>query len=117
MSVHVCVKEGTLGEGRMGKELVQCVARSRSGERLMNAQAMAGLMSSLPRGFSNVLSYGYAAVMVDVDFCQVIMDRMDFSFEYRPFGIRGSGVEVALPHAWLLDQLSCADIPSVALLR
>lgn len=55
--------------------------------------------------------------MVDVDFCQVIMDRMDFGPEHRPFGIRGSGVEVALPHAWLLGQSSCVDIPSVALLR
>ena len=117
MSVHVCIKEGTPGEGRMGKELVQCVARTRSGERLMNAQAMGRLVSSLPRGFSNVPSYGYAAVMVDVDFCQVIMDRMDIGPEHRHFGIRGSGVEVALPHAWLLVQLSCADIPSVELLR
>ena len=100
LRVFVSVQnEGTPGEGRMGKKLVQCVDRFRSGERLMNVQAMAGLVSSLPRGFSNVLSYGYAAIMANVGFCQDIMDRMDFGPEHRPFGIRRSGVEVALPDA------------------
>ena len=69
VSVHVCVNEGTPGEGRMGKKLIQCVDRFRSGERLMYAQAMAGLVSSLPRDFPRALSHGSAAIRANVDFC------------------------------------------------
>lgn len=115
MSVHVCVKEGTPGEGRIGKELVQCVARSRSTTHESPGDGRVGVF--VAQGLFQRSLLWLRCRHGRRRFCQVIMDRMDFGPEHRPFGIRGSGVEVALPHAWLLDQLSCADIPSVPLLR